>query len=110
MAGTAGDVSEGEGHGGAGIKIVEDAAQHVFREADGHLAQDTLANRQLLEGCANNPVNVIDFDQYGAEWAAQLQADGSQLWTRSWAGGIRNGGLNDPPWIWNPDGGGMMRP
>ena len=40
--------------------------KHIFREAEGHLA-DTAFNRNLIERVVNNPKNYVGKDSYGTE-------------------------------------------
>lgn len=76
--------------------IAEENANHIFRNAPGHLA-DTLANRNLLIVTASNTQNWIGKDKYGNEWFANTLTDGSQVWVQVRNGQIRNGGLNQTP-------------
>ena len=47
----------------------------------------------------------MGMDKYGNEWYSQIQSDGSQVWVNTRNGTIQNGGVNNPPKIWNPDTG-----
>lgn len=78
--------------------------RHIFRRKNGHIP-DTPANRKLLEDVANNEENYMGVDKYGNEWYSRIQSDGSQVWVNTRNGIIQNGGVNNPPKIWNPDTG-----
>jgi RHS repeat-associated protein len=80
--------------------IYEKNAKHIFRNAPGHLA-DTPFNRKLLIQTARNSKNYLGIDQFGNIWHAKLQSDGSQIWTISRNGLIRNGGVNKQPIIFS---------
>jgi hypothetical protein len=75
------------------FRIFEKNIKHIFRNAPGHL-QDTTMNRKLLVDTASNPKNYLGKDKFGNHWHAEIQPDGSQVWTSSRNGKIRNGGLN----------------
>lgn len=70
----------------------------------GHIP-DTPANRKLLEDVASNNENYMCMDKYGNAWYSQMQSDGSQVWVNTRNGIIQNGGINNPPKIWNSDTG-----
>ena len=70
--------------------------KHIFREAEGHLA-DTAFNRNLIERVVNNPKNYVGKDSYGTDWYAQIQPDGSQVWARAFHGFVTNAGFNRSP-------------
>ena len=78
--------------------------KHIFREKTGHIS-DTPDNRKLLENVANKKENYMGTDKYGNEWYSQMQSDGSQVWATTRNGTIQNGGINNPPKIWNADTG-----
>lgn len=90
------------------ITISERAASHIFRDAAGHLPEDTAANRSLLLKVANNSANKVGTDQWGNDWYAQTQSDGSQVWVRVRNGQVTNGGVNATPWK-NFGPGGLQR-
>ncbi len=88
---------------GAGIgkpktssKFFERSLKHIFRDKPGHLP-DTPANRQLLLEISGDSKNFLGTDKYGKTWHAKTQKDGTQVWTCSRNGEIRNGGLNKAP-------------
>ena len=72
---------------------------HIFRNAYGHLANDTAANRDLFLR-AISPDNFIKVDQYGNQIFAQIIADGTEVWVIVRNGIIQNAGVNQiPQWI-----------
>jgi len=81
--------------------IAEDNAGHIFREAEGHLA-DTPANRKLLTDTASKAENYLGKDNWGNHWYAETRPDGSQVWAQVRNGQIRNGGLNSTARPWTP--------
>lgn len=98
-----------KGMGGASVSknvLPKNDAQikHIFRDRKGHIS-DTPSNRKLLEDVANNKENYMGTDKYGNEWYSQTQSDGSQVWAITRDGTIQNGGINNPPKIWNSDTG-----
>jgi RHS repeat-associated protein len=75
---------------------------HIFRNAPGHLPQDTHANRQLLEGVANNPTNYMGLDRHGNDVYVEIQPNGSQVWAYVRGNNIVNAGVNQVPRTWIP--------
>lgn len=72
---------------------------HIFRQAPGHLAEDTVANRALLRG-AVNPDNLVGARGPGGSISVYRETlpDGRQVWVEVRNGTeITNGGVNDPP-------------
>jgi len=84
--------------------ISESEVNHIFPEAEGHVA-DTEENRRLLMDVANDDLARLESDQYGNEWSARLLPDGSQAWTQTRLGKIVNGGINVVPRTFNPNTG-----
>lgn len=82
--------------------IGESSADHIFRDAEGHLKDDTPENRKKLEGVANDNNNFLGTDQYGNDWYAKDNSDGTQTWVEVRGNKIRNGGVNLTPKPWNP--------
>ena len=74
---------------------------HIFQDAPGHLP-DTPANRELLVDVANDSADYLGPDQHGADWWAETQEDGSQVWARTRNGQVIDGGLNPIPKQYNP--------
>lgn len=77
--------------------ICEANAGHIFRDAAGHLAEDTAENRQLLTETANNQANYIYTSSTGVSSYRQILPDGRQVWAEVYDGSITNGGINDVP-------------
>src|SRR5260370_523932 len=71
---------------------------HIFRNAPGHLADDTPANRQLITDTATGS-NEVGTDKYGKVWYAQTLSNGQQVWVAARNNIITNAGVNDTPWM-----------
>jgi RHS repeat-associated protein len=84
--------------------IPDDAASHIFRDAEGHMIDDTPANRQTLIDTVSSS-NFQGTDRYGTEWYARTLPDGRQVWVQVRGSQIRNGGINDTPKPWDPNTG-----
>ena len=73
---------------------------HIFRDAPGHLAQDTAANRALITS-AVQPANLVETVTVGSsriQTYQRLLPDGTQVWAQVRNGAeITNGGLNLVP-------------
>jgi hypothetical protein len=82
--------------------------RHIFRDASGHLAEDTPANRELLLSTANNLDYLRGPGAFGSSIYTQTQSDGSQIWVITQGGVIQNGGVNSQPWTYVPNVG--LRP
>ena len=54
---------------------------------------------------ASNPKNYLGIDNHGNHWHAQILSDGTQAWTSSRSGEIRNGGINTTPITYSPETG-----
>lgn len=93
--------SAGEAGSKTQIKINEDNVGHIFRDAEGHFLEDIAQNRVLLEHAANDKRNFLGLDKYGNEWYAEILDDGRQIWVQVRNGEIRNGGVNNPPKVYN---------
>jgi RHS repeat-associated protein len=70
--------------------------KHIFREAPGHLAEDTAANRALLADIVQSE-NLVEIDINGNQIYAKQLSDGTEVWVEVRDGMIRNGGLNETP-------------
>ena len=84
------------------IVIGDDVASHIFRDAPGHLSDDTTGNRALVTETANDAANLLGTDQWGSDWYARTLPDGSQVWVRVQDGVIRSAGINPTPGTWDP--------
>lgn len=87
---TAGAVDRG------GLQIAEGNAGHIFRNAPGHLAEDTAANRAIIQSAADSGVLVRTSPQ-GVQTFRQLLPDGTEAWAEVYQGQITNGGVNVTP-------------
>ncbi|AJG98882.1 hypothetical protein LF65_02296 [Clostridium beijerinckii] len=97
LTNSADDVTQPNTTTGAAITISEKNKDHIFREASGHLTEDTPENRKILEDVANNEENYLGSDKYGNEWYAKVNEDGTQTWVQVRGTEIRNGGVNELP-------------
>lgn len=88
---------DGEAEIGAdGARIAESAAEHIFRDAEGHLAEDTPENRALIES-AVKPENYVRTGGEGDVLYRETLSIGTQAWAKVFNGAITNGGLNQVP-------------
>lgn len=78
------------------VPISENNARHIFRNAEGHVA-DSLENRRMLSKTAGDKSNFIGEDKFGNKWFSKLQSDGTQVWAKVRNGRIENGGINTKP-------------
>ena len=76
--------------------IPDEHAKHIFRNADGHLP-DSTANRKLIQDVADDPSTTLGIDKWGSTWSARTLEDGTQVWTQTRNGQIRNAGLKVLP-------------
>lgn len=83
----------------AGVVFRSDPS-HIFRDAAGHLAEDTPANRSLIRGAVQQE-NLIGTRTIGSEVLQsyqQMLPDGRQVWVEVRNGTeIANGGVNSVP-------------
>ena len=108
--GPGGSSSGGGGSGSSsGHSIPDDAADHIFDDRPGHVP-DTPENREMLRGVADDPSTTLGRDQYGNEWSARINEDGSQTWTSARNGRITNGGVNETPRSFDPQRGLAEKP
>ncbi|GER88987.1 hypothetical protein KDW_31490 [Dictyobacter vulcani] len=87
---------------GGPCKFVDKYAGHIFRDADGHLLNDTVENRKMFEDATNDAANYLGPDARGNEWYAKIIEGGKQVWVSARNNVIRNAGVNDIPHIYNP--------
>ena len=83
------------------VTISPNDVSHIFRNAPGHLPDDTPQNRQLLIDTASDPDNYLGNDKYGNEWYSEIRSDGTQIWVKVRNDLIRNGGVNQTPRTFN---------
>ncbi|MGN9163740.1 hypothetical protein ACTNDY_00445 [Tissierellaceae bacterium HCP3S3_D8] len=83
------------------IRINEKQKDHIFRDADGHFAEDNLSNRQKLEDVVNNGENYLGKYRFGNDWYTKTSVDGTQTWGKVRNGSIENGGINKIPRSYN---------
>ena len=89
----------GEGEeelGVEGARIAESSAEHIFRDAAGHLAEDTPENRAVIEGVVK-PDNYVRTGAGGEALYRETLPNGTQAWAKVYEGAITNGGVNDVP-------------
>lgn len=79
------------------IRIDERRLRHIFRNAEGHFADDTPENRSRLLRVARDPESQLGVDRFGILWAEEMMPDGSQIWVQIKDGRVINGGLNLKP-------------
>ena len=89
---------------GVPYEISDARASKIFGTREGHVP-DTPANRDMLHGVANDEAARRGPDKFGNQWAAQIQADGSQVWVQMRNGKIWNAGVNKNPLPYNPETG-----
>ena len=83
-------------------KLPKDDSQlkHIFRKERGHL-EDSPQNRQRIIDLVNDLKYYGGKDQRGLDWYYKKLDDGSQLWATTRNGIIQDGGLNNPPQLWD---------
>ncbi|WP_316357256.1 hypothetical protein [Candidatus Neptunichlamydia sp. REUL1] len=74
-------------------KFYEKNINHIFRSKPGHLI-DTQANRKLILEVAGDSKNFLGVDKHRNSWHAKIQKDGTQVWSISRNGEIRDAGVN----------------
>ena len=80
------------------IKFPDNPGQinHIFRDAPGHIIDDTFDNRKLLTDTLSSR-NFVKTDEFGNNWFARLLDNGTEAWVEVRNGMIRNGGINSIP-------------
>ena len=66
---------------------------HIFRNAVGHLAEDTATNRDLLLRTVS-PDNFKFADEFGKLWFSRILENGTEVWVTTLNGVVQNGGVN----------------
>jgi len=79
-----------------GVGIAEGSAEHIFRDATGHLAEDTPENRAIIEGVVK-PGNYVESHEPGVDVYREVTPNGTQIWAEVYKGQITNGGVNTTP-------------
>jgi hypothetical protein len=79
------------------IQIDERRLRHIFRNAEGHFADDTPENRSRLLRVARDPARRLGVDRFGILWAEETMPDESQIWVQIKDRKVINGGLNLKP-------------
>jgi RHS repeat-associated protein len=87
---------EGADEAGAGAGIAENSASHIFRDAGGHLAEDTPENRGLIESVVKSG-NYVETKYPGVDVYRETLSNGTQVWAEVKEGSITNGGVNTTP-------------
>jgi hypothetical protein len=78
-------------------KIFEKNKEHIFRDAEGHLKEDTPDNRKILVDTIKGEY-FSHTDEHGKDIYARTLENGKQVWLHVWNGDeIRDGGVNDIP-------------
>lgn len=69
--------------------------RHIFRDAPGHYAEDTAANRAAISSAVTID-NFVRFQNGNAVFARQ-NSNGTENWVFTRRGVIQNGGINSTP-------------
>jgi hypothetical protein len=87
----------------AGVRFPKNPSQtkHIFRQKEGHLAEDTFENRKLFIETVNDKNNYKGTDALGINWCAITNTDGTQVWVKERDGIIRDAGINLIPKSWD---------
>jgi RHS repeat-associated protein len=86
----------GEDGADEGASIAEGTTSHIFRDAAGHLAEDTPENRTLIESVVK-PGNYVRTGAGGEDLYREPLSNGTQVWAKVFKGSITNGGIDDVP-------------
>ena len=78
------------------MPFAKDQLPHIFRDAEGHMKDDTPENRQKLFDTVEND-NCIGTEPFGNDWYAKNFVDGTQGWVRARNDEVTDGGLNPIP-------------
>lgn len=85
------------------IMETESRLGHIFRDAPGHLKEDTPKNREYILAAVSDPANKVGENKFGREIYCKTMSDGYRAWAHVEKGFIINGG-RDVPWRkWKPD-------
>jgi RHS repeat-associated protein len=79
-----------------GVGIAESSASHIFRDAAGHLVEDTPENRALIEGVVKSG-NYVESHEPGVDVYREVLPNGTQVWAEVYKGALTNGGVNLTP-------------
>ncbi len=80
-------------------------ARHIFRDAEGHIADDTPENQQRFVDVVMESAHHLNVDKYGTDWYDKTLPTGEQLWVQVRNGEIRNAGKNQSPKRWTAETG-----
>ncbi|HVE45129.1 MAG TPA: DUF6531 domain-containing protein [Acidimicrobiales bacterium] len=78
------------------IPFAKNAPLHIFRDASGHLLDDTVTNRALLQQAVRSE-NYVYTSAQGVKTYRQVLPNGQQIWVEVFNGAINNGGINAVP-------------
>ena len=79
-----------------GADFAEGSLGHIFRDAPGHLAEDTPENRALIQSAIKS-ANYVRTGRGGEILYRETLPDGTQVWAKVFRGRITNGGVNQTP-------------
>jgi hypothetical protein len=80
----------------SGAQIAKGSASHMFRNATGHFAEDTVENRALIQN-AVRPDCLICTNSSGVSLYRDTLSPNEQIWAKVFGGEITNGGINLGP-------------
>ena len=81
----------------ADVSFHSNSLGHIFRNAPGHLADDTIENRSLITSAVTQADRATT-NAHGATTYYRTLPNGTQAWAEVFDGTIRNGGINRIPW------------
>lgn len=99
--------SDNDSHGATLPVDNQSTMGHIFdpnKTGEGHI-KDTPENRKKLSDVGMDEGSYLGKDQYGNDWHAKTNEDGTQTWVESRSGIIWDGGINNTPIPWNSNTG-----